>query len=442
MACLAGMAGLAALQQQLLLVRPPRLLAAQIQPIRSGAAALDVTFNRPMVGPGLADSSLHPDQPHRWFGRREHRRLLLEAGSTIQQALRLDLRGQDLRGLPLTPQVLWWDPRPQLLAVVPSGGGVRLALRHRDGPWRPLTAVQQRILHIEPLGDGSGVAMVTEDAQARLRVVLQRMGQRALALREQGVGDPTPGRLEQLESGPLMFAQLSSSQRGDLLVQLSGTQPGSDRIWIQAPGQNRRALTLEASGALRLLPDGNGLVLPSSDGLELLPLGPSPRSSPRQTLPGSREVKAFCSGSGRAVLVRHWPDYRRSVELVMPSRPPRQVWVGDAGVMAAACDNGGDRLWLVLRDVDRQVKARDELLLLNSRGTVLRRSGLGGWLLGSGAGLDFDPVSDQLLTVVERQGAKEGRPALINGGTLSWQVLDQPAVLARWLPAGGAWPHQ
>ena len=431
------LAAVALLQQQLLARRPPRLLAVAVQPIRSGAAALDVTFSRPMDRATVADSPLEPKYPHRWFGRQDRMRLLLESGDPVSGPVRLDLRGQDLRRLPMTPQSLWWDPRPFLLAVAPGDEGERLLMRLRDGRWRPLMPAQQRILQVEPLGDGRGVAVVGDDAETTQQVLFRRIDQRSLSGASSGLDDPALGPLETLESGSLLFVHLSANQHGDLLIQLGGFEPGSDRIWILDQGSDRRRLALEASGALRLLPDGTGLVLPSFDGLELLPLESTPGAAPRQTLPGSREVKAFCSGSGRALLVRHWPDYRRSVELVIPGRPPRQVWIGEAGVMAAACDNGGERLWLVLREAGQQ--ARDRMLLLDAQGRTLLNRSLNDWRLTSGAELDFDPVSDQLLTVVRRPGEDAGRVALISGRTLDLTVLDQPAVLARWLPAGGAW---
>ena len=115
--------------------------------------------------------------------------------------------------------------------------------------------------------------------------------------------------------------------------------------------------------------------MPSYDGLELLSLDARDAASTRQSLPGRREVKAFCSGSGRALLIRHWPDYRRSIELVIPSRPPREVWLGDAGVMAAACNTAGDRLWVVLREAGQSTD--DRLLLLDSEGNQLNRVSLG-----------------------------------------------------------------
>ena len=437
--CLAALAGLAVVQQQILLRRPPRLQSVAIQPLRSGAAALDVVFSRPMDRATVAASSLDPDFPHHWFGRQDRLRLLVNSGQPIAGPLRLDLLGRDLRRLPLRSQEVWWNPRPHLLAVVPSGDGERLKLRLRDGRWKALAPVQQRILQIEPLGNGAGVALVSDDSEARQRVLLRHLDQHALSIREQGLDDPVLGSLEVLESGAsgsLLFAHLSSNQLGELLVQLGGFEPDSDRVWIQSQGKEQRPLDLEASGPLRLLPDGNGLVLPSYDGLELLPLNPSLDGGARQSLPGSREVKAFCSGSGRALLVRHWPDYRRSLELVIPARPPQQVWLGEAGVMAAACDNGGERLWLVLREAG--LRTEDVLLQLDSKGQEIRRRALGPWRLSSGAELDYDPVSDQLLTVVQKPAADHGRIALISGSSLSLEVLEQPSVLARWLPAGGA----
>ena len=437
--CLAALAGLAVVQQQILLRRPPRLQSVAIQPLRSGAAALDVVFSRPMDRATVAASSLDPDLPHRWFGRQDRLRLLVNSGQPIAGPLRLDLLGRDLRRLPLRSQEVWWNPRPHLLSVVPSGDGERLKLRLRDGRWKALAPVQQRILQIEPLGNGAGVALVSDDSEARQRVLLRHLDQHALSIREQGLDDPVLGSLEVLESGAsgsLLFAHLSSNQLGELLVQLGGFEPDSDRVWIQSQGKEQRPLDLEASGPLRLLPDGNGLVLPSYDGLELLPLNASLDGGARQSLPGSREVKAFCSGSGRALLARHWPDYRRSLELVIPARPPQQVWLGEAGVMAAACDNGGERLWLVLREAG--LRTEDVLLQLDSKGQEIRRRALGPWRLSSGAELDYDPVTDQLLTVVQKPAADHGRIALISGSSLSLEVLEQPAVLARWLPAGGA----
>ena len=232
---LAALAGLAVVQQQILLRRPPWLQSVAIQPLRSGAAALDVIFSRPMDRDTVAASSLAPDLPHSWFGRQDRLRLLVDSGQPITGPLRLELLGQDLRQLPLKKQVVWWNPRPHLLAVVPSGDGERLKLRLRGGRWQSLAPVQQRILQIEPLGNGSGVALVSDDSEARQRVLLRQLDQQALSIHEQGLGDPVLGSLEELESGDsgsLLFAHLSSNQLGELLVQLGGFEPDLSLIHI------------------------------------------------------------------------------------------------------------------------------------------------------------------------------------------------------------------
>ena len=77
------------------------------------------------------------------------------------------------------------------------------------------------------------------------------------------------------------------------------------------------------------------------------------------------------------------------------------------------------------------------MLLLDSEGNQLNRVSLGPWRLTSGAELDYDPVSNRLLTVVKQSDAANGRLALIDAGTLELEVINKPAVLARWLPAGG-----
>ena len=80
---------------------------------------------------------------------------------------------------------------------------------------------------------------------------------------------------------------------------------------------------------MRLLPGGGAVVVPEIDGLSLRDLPPRPPR--RQTLPGSRDLSSFCPRAGRALLVRHWPDYRRSLELVEPGLAPRQLWIGTPG---------------------------------------------------------------------------------------------------------------
>ena len=433
---LIGLGVVALVQQQILLRRPPRLRSVAIQSIRSGAAALDVRFSRSMNRTSVAENSrLLPHQPHQWFGQQDQFRLLLDPGALIHSPQQLVLAGHDQRGLALPQRALWWDPRSSLLAVVVEEQGEQLKLRRQDGRWLPLSSVEQRILQIEPLGNGEGVAFVTDNDPSKLEVLLRELTPRALSDQAQGLGNPLPGAIQSLASGSLLFAHLSSNQRGELLVQVGGIEAGSDRTWIRSANAKRRDLNLEVAGAIRLLPDGSGLVVPSYDGLDLLPMNPDGKENAPQSLPGSRELKSFCTGSGRAVLLRNWPDYRRSIELVIPGQPPRQVWLGEEGVMATACDNRGDKIWIVLRTASPTLQ--DELLLLNSSGLVLKRRYFPGWYLASGAVLDVDPATNRLLTVMTDGDGSRRRAALIDGNSLEFELLQPQVVLARWLPAGG-----
>ncbi len=434
---LIGMGVVALVQQQFLLLRGPRLRSVAIQPIRSGAAALDVRFSRMMKRASVSqDSQLVPNQPHQWFGDQDRFRLLLDPDVVIRSPQNLVLAGQDLRGLSLVDQSLWWDPRSYLLAVVVTENGEQLQLRRRDGSWLPLSSVQQRILQIEPLGNGQGVAFVTDNDRSELEVLLRKLTPRSLSSRAGGLAEPIPGDVQSLISDSLLFAHLSSNLRGELLVQIGGIEVGSDRTWIHSMNAKGRDLHLDNAGPIRLLPDGSGLVVPSYDGLDLLPMNPDEQASEPQSLPGSRELKSFCTGSGRALLLRNWPDYRRSIELVIPGQPPRQVWLGESGVMAAACDNSGERIWLVLRDASPELQ--DEVLLLDGSGSVLKRRLLSGWFLASGANLDIDPSTNRLLTVMTDVEGEKRRAALIDGSDLDFEVLDPQIVLTRWLPAGGS----
>ncbi len=433
---LVGLGVVALVQQQILLRRLPQLRSVAIQSIRSGAAALDVRFSRPMNRELVAEKSrLIPAQLHQWFGQQNRFRLLLDPGAVVRSPQQLILAGDDRRGLPMRARSLWWDPRSHLLAVVVTKDGEQLQLRRKDGGWLPLSSIQERILQLEPLGNGQGVAFVSDKSPSQLEVLLRQLTPRDLSEKADGLADPLAGALESLASGSLLFAHLSSNQRGELLVQVGGLPVGSDRTWIRSDSGRRRDLNLEDSGAIRLLPDGSGMVVPSYEGLDLLPMNPVEGQSSPQSLPGSRELKAFCTGSGRAVLLRNWPDYRRSIELVIPGQPPRQVWLGEAGVMATACDNGGERIWVVLREATPDIQ--DELLLLDSTGSVLQRKRLVGWYLASGAGLDVDPATNRLLTVMRDSDGQRSRAVLVDGSSLDLEILNPQVVLARWLPAGG-----
>jgi len=189
-----------------------------------------------------------------------------------------------------------------------------------------------------------------------------------------------------------------------------------------------------ATGPMQLLPEGGGVVVPELEGLTLHNLPGQP--SRRQVLPGSRELSSFCPVSGRALLVRHWPDYRRSLELVEPGQPPRQLWIGGEAVLASACDRGGERVWLVINDWNRG--SQPQLLALDRRGQQLKQRVLTGWQVEPGSAMAFDPTRQQLLLTLRRsvQGSEGARAVLVDGQTLQLQPVDKPVRLALWLPAG------
>ena len=215
---LMGLGLVALVQQQILLRRPPRLRSVAIQSMRSGAAALDVRFSRTMNRKSVAENSgLFPDQPHQWFGQQDQFRLLLDPGALIRSPQRLVLAGDDQRGLALPNHSLWWDPRSTLVAVVVEEEGEQLKLRRKDGSWLPLSSIEQRILQLEPLGNGEGVAFVTDNDPSKLEVLLRQLTPRAISDQAQQLAEPLPGAIQSLASGSLLFAHLSSNQRGECL---------------------------------------------------------------------------------------------------------------------------------------------------------------------------------------------------------------------------------
>jgi hypothetical protein len=252
------------------------------------------------------------------------------------------------------------------------------------------------------------------------------------------------GAPQALDRRPLLFAHLSSNRRGDLLVQSSSSSEGAGhegngsraRLW-RSQGGGSQTLALSASGPMRLLPEGDAVVVPGSEGLSLQALPPQPPHL--QTLPGNRDLSSFCPRSGRALLLRHWPDYRRSLELVEPGQAPRQLWIGTEALVASACAGGGERIWALLIDGTGQPELT--LLALDRRGQVLRRQRLTGWELEPGTGLSFDPSGDRLLAALRRLGPMQRPPppaqaVLIDARSLQLQPLQRPVRQVIWLPAG------
>lgn len=431
---------LALAQQQMLLRRPPQLETLRPAAASAGPAALEVRFSRPMDRASVAaQSRLEPPLRHRWYGADDQLLLTLEEGQRITAPLTLTLAGRDRRGLALPPQRWRWDPRPRLLAVVPVPGGEQLRLREHDGRWRPLGPAFAAIPVLEPLGDGSGVAVASRAPDGSLRAWRLPLQQRNLAPLAQGLAVPQPGPPRLLSRQTLQFAHLSSNARGEVLLQAAGAGGAEERslLWPPQGGGGGRDLGLTASGPMRLLPAGGAVVVPRSEGLELVTLPPRPPR--RQTLPGSRDLVAFCPQAGRALLLRHWPDFRRSLELVEPGQAPRQLWLGAEGLAAAACARGGDRVWALLVAGLRRPEL--SLLALDRQGSVLARRRLSGWELEPGTALQFDPSGARLLATL-RPIAADGRPAgeaqavWIDATSLTLQPLPLPLRQAMWLPAG------
>jgi hypothetical protein len=359
-------------------------------------------------------------------------RLLLAANQPINGAIAMLIRGADLRGLAMQPQRWSWDPRPRLLAVVPSGNGEQLQLMQRNGTWRPLTPTVDRITAVTPLGDGSGIAMASRNNTSE-QLWLLPLKQSALQREgEPGSAEVQAGSLQALLPEPLIFAHLSSNQRGDLLVQWSARTLGRSITSFWPRQGNRQQLELEASGPMQLLPEGGALVVPELEGLSLRNLPGRPER--RQLLPGSRDLSSFCPVSGRALLVRHWPDFRRSLELVEPGQPPRQLWLGGDAVLSTACDRGGERVWLLLshwRDAQR-----NRLLEINRKGQIVRQKDLADWQVEPGAPMAYDPTRQQLLLTLRQPGTQEPQPVLIPVATLELEPLAKAVRRALWLPPG------
>jgi len=413
---------LAGLQQQLLLRRPPRLLEIRGLPPGSGAAALELRFSRPMAVDSLREGlQLQPSLRFQLQGDGQRLRLQLPAGQTIPGPLRLMLAGRDGRGQALRPETVVWAPRPALVASRPAGPVAQL--QRWDGRrWQTLATTGGPVQTLLPLGDGRGLALVTAADPMALQV-----------WRLSVAADGRVQHHRRLGNEPLLFAHLSTDQQGSLLIQAASQLMGEVEVTLWPAQGQPQSLDLKASGPIRLLPQGSRVVLPERDGLALRTLPPLP---PRRSfLPGSRDLSSFCPEAGRALLVRHWPDYRRSIEWLEPGRPPRQLWIGEDAVVATACAGGGEGLWaLLIRGVSQP---RLDLLTLDRSGQTPRRLALEGLELEPGTGLFHDPTRQQLLLQVREQGGARGgsRAALVNLRQGAVELLPGEVRQLGWLPS-------
>jgi hypothetical protein len=394
---LGGLLLLALALQQALLRQPPRLLRLSQAPASSGPAALRLRFSRPMDPASLSASRLDPPLAHRWLGEGDTFLLALAPGQRLRGPVRLSLAGRDLSGVPLRPRRWLWDPRPRLLAVVPVVGGDQLHLRDHDGRWRPLLPkVWRQIVAVEAPGDGSALAVVSREEGGGQQVWRLPLRQRNLAPESEGLAPLRAGAPAPLWREPLLFAHISGNRRGELLVQAGGLGGDAVRTLLWPPSGAPRPLALDAIGTASLLPEGGAVVVPRSEGLTLERLPPLPPQ--RQILPGSRDLLAFCPRSGRALLRRHWPDYRRSLEWLEPGQPPREIWRGNEALLAATCQGGGEWLWVALLSGDRRPEL--SLLALDRQGRRLSRRVLSDWELEPGTQLQDDPTTAQLVAAL------------------------------------------
>ena len=149
------------------------------------------------------------------------------------------------------------------------------------------------------------------------------------------------------------------------------------------------------------------MVVPRNEGLTLDTLPPRPPR--RQILPGSRDLLAFCPRSGRALLRRHWPDYRRSLEWLEPGQPPQELWRGSEALLAATCQGGGERIWAALLSGERQPEL--SLLALDHQRKPLLQQRFAGWELEPGTQLHHDPTTERLVAALRPRPppGQEGR---------------------------------
>jgi hypothetical protein len=439
---LGGLLLLALALQQALLRQPPRVEQLSQAPASSGPAALRLRFSRPMDPASLSTSQLDPPLAHRWLGEGDTFLLTLAPGQRVQGPLRLTLAGRDLTGVSLPSRRWLWDPRPRLLAVVPVAGGDQLQVREHDGRWRPLLPqVWSQIVEVEAVGDGTALALVSREGEGFQKVWRVPLRQRNLAPEAQGLGPVTAAAPEALERELLLFAHISGNRRGELLVQAGGIGAEAVKTQLWPPSGPPRPLALDAVGTASLLPEGGAVVVPRSEGLTLDDLPPRPPR--RQILPGNRDLLAFCPRSGRALLRRHWPDYRRSLEWLEPGQAPQELWRGPDALLAASCQGGGERIWVALLSGERQPEL--SLLSIDRQRRQTQLLKLDGWELEPGTQLADDPTSGQLVAALRPLAKVDpgrrpppARPMGLPTGEAKGApvALGPPVRQVLWLPPG------
>ena len=456
---------LALLQQQGLQQRRGRLLA--VRPAVDAAAVLELRYSRPVDPASLAASiQLVPDVPFSATADGATVQLRLTRPYRASGPLTVRLGGRDPQGQPLRPVSLQWDPRPLLLALVSGPQGQRLELGWPDGAWQPVTPWESVVSNVLPLRDGRGVVYAAAVDSLSRKNWFVAVASSGVTLRD----PPTAGQLaappRPLPGPATLYSHFSSSNTGLLLLQgvssavleqpsdhppfLQLFQPGQAH-GLRWPGRQEQPwipmapLDHQPAGPVELLPSGDGLVFPDENGLVVISLPPLPPQ--RYLLPGKRDLKTFCGAGQRAVVLEHQPDYVKTIELLRPGLAPEVVWEGEAAVLAVACDETAERIWLLTVDgVLRDGQPRQDLLLLEvqpGHGVVtalhLRDHGL-----SATPTLRYDPVTHRLLTVLERTATPPGaenrsEALLITLPTPGQQVppqlhtIDKPVDRADWM---------
>ena len=454
---------LALLQQYGLRQRPGRLL--EVRPVADAAAVLELRYSRPVDPDSLAASiQLAPDVPLSTTADGATVQLRLSQPYRASGPLMVSLGGQDQRGQPLQQVRLRWDPRPFLLGLVSSSQGQRLELGWPDGPWQPITPWESIISNVLPLRDGRGVAYAAAVDPLSQKNWFVAVGPSSVVLGDRPMAPmalPPTAPPRPLPGPTTLYSHFSSSNMGQLLLQgvssaaleqptqhppflqLLQFRQARRLPWLRRQGQPWKQgapLDHQPAGQVELLPSGDGIVFPDENGLVVVSL--PPLAPQRHLLPGNRDLKTFCGAGQRAVVLEHQPDYVKTIELLRPGLAPEVVWEGEAAVLAVACDEIAERIWLLTVDgVLRDGQPHQDILLLEVQPGhgVVAALDLTDHSLSATPTLHYDPVTHRLLTVLERTTETRSEALLITLTAPGQQVpprltsINKPMDMAYWM---------
>ncbi len=456
---------LALLQQYGLQRRPGRLLT--VRPAVNAAAVLELRYSRPVDPASLAASiiRLAPDVPLSVTADGATVQLGLSQPYRASGPIEVSLGGQDQQGRPLHQVRLRWDPRPLLLGLVSDSQGQRLELAWPDagGAWQPITPWESSITKVLPLRDGRGVVYAAAvDSLSQRNWFVEVASSSVVSKDLSAAVAPAAPRRRPLPSPTTLYSHFSSSNRGHLLLQgvssaaleepahhppfLQLFQPSQTKglRWLghrDRPWRQTAPLDHQPDGPATLLPSGDGLVFPDENGLVVVSLPPLPPQ--RHLLPGNRDLKAFCGAGQRAVVLEHQPDYTKTIELLRPGLAPEVAWEGEAAILAVACDEVAERIWLLTVDgvLDDNGHPQQDILLVEVQPGhgVVTALHLTDHSPSATPTLHYDPVAHRLLTMLEHTGEARSEALLITLTAPGQQVppqvtsISKPMDMAYWL---------